>query len=57
MKKVIINSVVSYVGVFKKIVFCVLNNELNVSDVMCEKVLKVFKELDYMFNFIVCGLV
>ncbi|MGB1291984.1 MAG: LacI family DNA-binding transcriptional regulator [Pseudoalteromonas sp.] len=56
MKKVTINSVASYAGVSKKTVSRVLNNEPNVSDATREKVLKVFKELDYTPNPIARGL-
>jgi len=56
MKKVTINSVASYAGVSKKTVSRVLNNEPNVSAVTREKVLKVFKELDYTPNPIARGL-
>ena len=56
MKKVTINSVATYAGVSKKTVSRVLNNEPNVSPATREKVLKVFKELDYMPNPIARGL-
>jgi len=56
MKKVTINSVASYAGVSKKTVSRVLNNEPNVSAATREKVLKVFKELDYTPNPIARGL-
>ena len=56
MKKVTINSVATYAGVSKKTVSRVLNNEPNVSPATREKVLKVFKELDYTPNPIARGL-
>ncbi|KAF7787261.1 LacI family transcriptional regulator [Pseudoalteromonas rubra] len=56
MKKVTINSVAQYAGVSKKTVSRVLNNEPNVSPATREKVLKVFKELDYRPNPIARGL-
>ena len=56
MKKVTINSVASHAGVSKKIVSRVLNNEPNVSAATREKVLAVFKELDYTPNPIARGL-
>ncbi|MBQ4835891.1 MULTISPECIES: LacI family DNA-binding transcriptional regulator [Pseudoalteromonas] len=56
MKKVTINSVAEYAGVSKKTVSRVLNNEPNVSPATREKVLKVFKELDYKPNPIARGL-
>ncbi|WP_372762603.1 LacI family DNA-binding transcriptional regulator [Pseudoalteromonas sp.] len=56
MKKVTINSVASHAGVSKKTVSRVLNNEPNVSAATREKVLKVFKELDYTPNPIARGL-
>ncbi len=56
MKKVTINSVASYAGVSKKTVSRVLNNEPNVSAATREKVLAVFKELDYTPNPIARGL-
>jgi LacI family transcriptional regulator len=56
MKKVTINSVADYAGVSKKTVSRVLNNEPNVSPTTREKVLKVFKELDYTPNPIARGL-
>lgn len=56
MKKVTINSVAEYAGVSKKTVSRVLNNEPNVSPATREKVLKVFKELDYTPNPIARGL-
>lgn len=56
MKKVTINSVANYAGVSKKTVSRVLNNEPNVSPATREKVLKVFKELDYTPNPIARGL-
>ncbi|WP_024603430.1 LacI family DNA-binding transcriptional regulator, partial [Pseudoalteromonas sp. TB25] len=56
MKKVTINSVASHAGVSKKTVSRVLNNEPNVSAATREKVLAVFKELDYTPNPIARGL-
>jgi LacI family transcriptional regulator len=56
MKKVTINSVATYAGVSKKTVSRVLNNEPNVSPATREKVLRVFKELDYTPNPIARGL-
>ncbi|GAB0110524.1 LacI family DNA-binding transcriptional regulator [Pseudoalteromonas distincta] len=56
MKKVTINSVASHAGVSKKTVSRVLNNEPNVSASTREKVLAVFKELDYTPNPIARGL-
>ena len=56
MKKVTINSVASHAGVSKKTVSRVLNNEPNVSVATREKVLAVFKELDYTPNPIARGL-
>ncbi|KID56694.1 transcriptional regulator [Pseudoalteromonas luteoviolacea CPMOR-1] len=56
MKKVTINSVAEYAGVSKKTVSRVLNNEPNVSPATREKVLQVFKELDYKPNPIARGL-
>ncbi|MFC3034090.1 LacI family DNA-binding transcriptional regulator [Pseudoalteromonas fenneropenaei] len=56
MKKVTINSVALHAGVSKKTVSRVLNNEPNVSPETREKVLKVFKELDYTPNPIARGL-
>jgi LacI family transcriptional regulator len=56
MKKVTINSVATYAGVSKKTVSRVLNNEPNVSPATREKVLAVFKELDYTPNPIARGL-
>lgn len=38
---VIVDDVVVYVGVFIKIVLCVLNYELNISEKMCVKVVEV----------------
>lgn len=54
---VIIKSVVEYVGVFIKIVFCVINNEGIVKFDMLVKVQVVIDEFNYKFNKVVWDLV
>lgn len=50
---VIIYEVLKFVGVLFVIVLRVMNNNVNVSDVICKKVIVVMNELGYCFNLIV----